>query len=261
MPLNALQSDFAQELTARNGADTLVLNSIQHDGIAPSDRIAIYRNNVQLSLADTLGETYSSVKALVGDEFFYAMAREYVLQTPSDKADLTHYGESFPEFVASFDHAQGLPYLADVARFDQAWHRSFFAKNDPLISPEEIAALAGNDPEQITLTFRSSTHLLSLRYPADALWRFCVAEEKGAHAETPDVSEGDYPVLLWRPHLKVQHERLSHATYVAYTALFQGESLGAAMRKAYAIDAEFAITEWMEQLLAKGIISSVRIAS
>lgn len=42
----------------------------------------IYRNNVFYSLGQALGDIYPVIKALVGDEFFGAMAREFVRAGP-----------------------------------------------------------------------------------------------------------------------------------------------------------------------------------
>lgn len=45
------------------------------NGSAPATRFAVYRNNVTVSLVDALADTFPVLQALVGEEFFRAMAR------------------------------------------------------------------------------------------------------------------------------------------------------------------------------------------
>lgn len=44
----------------------------------PTQRFAVYRNNVIVSLCDALASTFPVVQALVGEDFFHTMARDFV---------------------------------------------------------------------------------------------------------------------------------------------------------------------------------------
>ena len=48
---------------------------IKDNGITPTQRLAIYRNNTRLSLIEVLREIYPVVNKLVGDAFFNRLAR------------------------------------------------------------------------------------------------------------------------------------------------------------------------------------------
>ena len=76
------------------------------NGSDPAARFAVYRNNVVSSLIDALAETFPVVQALVGVEFFRAMASLFVRQSPPRSRVLASYGAALPSFIASFAPAQ-----------------------------------------------------------------------------------------------------------------------------------------------------------
>jgi hypothetical protein len=114
-------------LVARNGAD-------------PGVRFAVYRNNVVASLVAALADTFPVVRELLGADFFSAMARLYVAEQPPSSPVLAHYGDGFADWVAQFEPAADLPYLADMARLERARVRAYHAADAPVLGAEAIAA-------------------------------------------------------------------------------------------------------------------------
>ncbi|UGA36773.1 DNA-binding domain-containing protein [Chromobacterium haemolyticum] len=78
--------------------------------------LAVYRNNYRVGLIDTLAFIYPVCRQLVGGDFFTGLARVFIGGHPSLSGNLHLYGAAFGDFVAGFEHARELPYLADVAR-------------------------------------------------------------------------------------------------------------------------------------------------
>src|SRR3990167_7733275 len=72
------------------------------NGSDPATRFAVYRNNVTVSLIDALADTFPVVQALVGEEFFRAMARVSVRATPPRSRLMAFYGHDFADFVSAF---------------------------------------------------------------------------------------------------------------------------------------------------------------
>src|SRR6266540_1152692 len=70
------------------------LGLVGPDGESSARRFGVYRNNVLVSLTEALRETYPAVCRIVGDEFFRAMARMYVLASPPASPVLLDYGAS-----------------------------------------------------------------------------------------------------------------------------------------------------------------------
>ena len=81
----------------------------------PDRRFAVYRNNVQHGLSVALATRFPVIERLVGADFFAATARVFAAQHPPETPVLQDWGEAFPTFLAGFEPAAELPYLADVA--------------------------------------------------------------------------------------------------------------------------------------------------
>jgi hypothetical protein len=97
----------------------------------PGKRYDVYRNNVTVSLIDALAAIYPAVQRITGTDFFRAMARFHVRQTPPISPLLFDYGRDFPAFIAQYEHAQMMPWLADVARIERAWLDAYHAPPTP----------------------------------------------------------------------------------------------------------------------------------
>jgi hypothetical protein len=176
MPAAFAEALLAREFNCPPGLKTW-------NGSDPARRFAIYRNNVIVSLVDALADTYPVVQAMVGIEFFRAMAREFVFVRPPASPVLAHYGAGFAEFIAGFPPAASLPYLPDLARLELMRVEVYHAADDtPALrvlqsrhavaslwaahQVEDInAALAQVDPAnaEIALVLRSGLDVLVLR--------------------------------------------------------------------------------------------------
>ncbi|NWG24643.1 MAG: putative DNA-binding domain-containing protein, partial [Pseudorhodoplanes sp.] len=94
------QSGFARALL--DPARGVPPGVIAHTGHRIQKRFAVYRNNVTASLVTALRTRFPVIEKLVGDEFFAAMARVFVLENPPRSPILAEYGDSFPSFLERF---------------------------------------------------------------------------------------------------------------------------------------------------------------
>jgi hypothetical protein len=130
--------------------------------------VGVYRNNYRGNLHDALAGAYPVIVQLVGEDFFRYMARCYIGAHPSRSGNLYHYGDKLAEFVADFEPAQGLAYLADVARLEWACQLAYLAADEPQIS---LRMLAQIPPEQYPeLILYTSCHLIRSAYPIASIW-------------------------------------------------------------------------------------------
>ena len=67
-------------------------------GKAAAKRYNVYRNNVTVSLIDALAEVYPAVQRITGVEFFRAMARFHIRETPPTSPLLFEFGLGLPGF-------------------------------------------------------------------------------------------------------------------------------------------------------------------
>ena len=161
------------------------------NGSDPAKRFAVYRNNVVVSLVDALADSFPVVQALVGEDFFRAMAAEFARGNPPRSPVLAWYGAGFADFVEGFPPAAGLPYLADVARLEwlrvEAWHA---ADADPL-PLAEIGALLADETALPTLrlALHPSLRVLRSAHPVVSLWAAHQAEDTAAALGAIDFAE------------------------------------------------------------------------
>src|SRR5258708_7527421 len=128
MPMLALgevQAAFRRALL--DGDDGALAALVAADGIAAAKRLAVYRNNVQISLTDALRDTFPAVCRLVDERFFAYAAHAFLTGHPPQRACLAEYGAGFADFLAAFPPCRALVYLPDVPRLMRccpaAWPR------------------------------------------------------------------------------------------------------------------------------------------
>ena len=111
------------------------------NGKAAERRYNVYRNNVTVSLIDALAAVFPATMRITGVDFFRAMARFHVRATPPTSPLLFEYGRDFPDFIAGYEYAEAMPWLADVARIERAWLDAYHAADRAPLTPEALAAI------------------------------------------------------------------------------------------------------------------------
>ena len=167
--LLALQTDFAAALRDRQRTPAMQ-RWLAGDADLVERRMAIYRANMVAAADKALSSAYPVIRQAVGDEFFHGLAREYQRATPSTSGDLTDFGSTFPDFLASFEHTRSMPWLPDLARLEWAAHRAYGSADAP---DWDAAALAAVAPEQqAAIRFRWSPGLAVIEsaYPIARVW-------------------------------------------------------------------------------------------
>lgn len=219
------QSQFTRALT--DPAQPVPVGLVSPRGTADSKRFAVYRNNVHVSLVGALAARFPVTRQLVGEEFFTGMARLYVGQAKPKGPVLLHYGDSFPDFVAQFPPASGLPYLPDLARLEAAWTDAYNAADADALAPADLGTIAGDALASLNLTLAPSTRLLRSSFPVGSLW--------SAHQTTPvtiPALSGSECVLLTRPGADVRLTIIPPAAFAFLKAIGQGRTLGQAAEAA-----------------------------
>jgi len=145
-----MQPDFAAALL--NPSAPLPAGLIDPMGRPAPRRFDVYRNNVTLGLIRVLQAGFPATRTLVGEDFFAAMAREFLRAHPPKTRMMMLYGDEFAGFIAGFAPAAALGYLPDVARLEQAIRQSYHAGD---AAPMDAAVFAG----------MNEGRLMALRFP------------------------------------------------------------------------------------------------
>lgn len=212
--------------------DTFISNHID-----AKDRLKVYHNNVVGSLSEALRSTFPLVENLVGEDFFKGMARAFIFEHPPKNSSIHAYGAGFDDFISTFEPAQSLPYLADVASLEIATNNAYYAQDDTVMPADALTKIAPEDLGDARLALRSSAYLVSSTYPLNALRSFCLDQD---NAPAPDLSiKHDCKLLILRPHLEVEIIPLGLDEYDMLHALHAGLTLGDAVAKTLSAHPDF----------------------
>jgi len=248
MRLAERQREFATALV--DPAAAVPQGLIGPDRLPTQKRFAVYRNNVVTGLIEALQANFPATCRIVGEEFFRAMARDFVISKPPNSPILLSYGAGFPDFIAGFKLAEALPYLRDVARIERAWTEAYHASEQPAIHPNVLAAVPSGRVPEIRLTLHPSLRLVRSRFPALTIWRMNVAD--GVPAPV-DPESGGQDALAIRPAADVEVRSLPPGGVEFISTLARGESLAEATNSALKQSSCFELSANLTALIGAGV--------
>lgn len=234
--------------------------------VAPQDVVAsaskgvikrynVYRNNVTVSLIDALAAIYPAIQRITGVDFFRAMARFHVRETPPASPLLFEYGCDFPAFIESYEYARDMPWLADTARIERAWLDAYHAADCAVLAAEALAAV---DPEllaEVRFKAHPATRIVRSRYPAVAIFAMNRADGPVSPLRSSDREDA----LVTRPDQDVIVSRLPPGGAAFLICLLDGTSLGEAITTALEEAPSFDIHANLAGMISAGVFTAVQL--
>jgi Putative DNA-binding domain len=249
--LDPFETSFADALL--NGDRPIPHGITAHNAAVPARRFAVYRNNVVVGLGKALKSRFPVVEKIVGEEFFAAMTRVFVTEQPPRSPLLATYGDGFPAFLAAFEPARELPYLADVARLEAARTRAYHAADVMPVGAEHFAALDNYTVGDIRIAMHPSTEIVRSSHPIVTIW----AMNNGEQALAPIENWRGEDALVSRPYLEVEVRGLPPGGAAFLSALAAGSPLGEAAEAALADDPNFDLTGNLAGLIGSGLARDI----
>ncbi len=216
-------------------------------------RFAVYRNNVMVGLTKALATRFPVVERLVGEDFFRACAREFVLRHPPRSRLLMRYGESFPDFLAAFGPAKTLPYLPDVARIEVARGEAYHAADASPLGPDVLAQAAEAGAEDLRLSLHPSLRIVSSAHPAFTIWSM----NQPGRTPTRIADWRAETALVLRPRMSVLVEAIAPARTAFLTRIQERGLLSEALEAGLAQDPEFDPGTAIAWIFATGLVVAV----
>ncbi|WP_339067495.1 DNA-binding domain-containing protein [Teredinibacter turnerae] len=189
-------------------------------------RLAIYRNNVFRGLIDTLGSHFPATKNLVGDTYFDAIGKAYLEKNLPQSAASTALGETFPVFIRTFPPVKGLPYLADVARLDWAYHNAYHAREAAALEPTAFQLIHPDALGKAKFELHPSCKLIQSDYAVFTLWEF--ARDSVKKTLEDDIEQAQAALVL-RPNAEVNVYHLTAGLTAFFDRLIDGAALSQAL--------------------------------
>lgn len=250
--LAATQQTFADALLdMTQAADAVPL----FRGLLVEERLGMYRGNMNATWRRVLGQAYPVLLALVGEEFFAGLAREYGRRYPSQDADLNQFGDGFAAFLVTFPPAAQLPYLPDMARLEWALHLAHYAPDAAGLPFDALASLAPAQLEACRFTLHPACALIHSDWQVMALWQAHQRE----NAVFPQQMAAASHALVCRPQWQAQVLAQDAAAHAALQLLMQGKSFGAALDAAFEIDADFDLGGQLRLWLEHAVLTAMLI--
>jgi hypothetical protein len=244
MQLHELQQTIARSILADRPEALAAI--VREDGLAFDKRLQVYRNNTIISLTEALRATYPVVAALVGEKFFGFAAKAFISGDPPQAPRLAEYGGGFAAFLATFESARTLPYLADVAALEWAMNE---------LTPQDLSTVPQENAPSIVLELRRSCRLLQSKYRIDRLWQ---AHQPGGSLQDLAI-DGDCHLLVYRPQDDVEMMTLDAVGFALLSRIGEGATLEAAYETAAGIDPVFDLSGALGIHLTRGVFGSYTV--
>ena len=254
MQLCELQHEFAAALLDPGRPTPAGL--VGPDGMPSARRFAVYRNNVVAGLVETLRAAFPAVHRIVGADFFFAMARAYVVKNPPRSPIMLDYGAGFADFIARFEPAATLPYLGDIARIERAWSESYHAREATPMDPCEFSAIRPDRLPTMRLAVHPSLRVVRSRFPALTIWQMNI--EGGAPAPV-DLSLGENTLVL-RPGSEVEVRLIPKGSAEFTEALSEKRPVLKALEAALMVNSGFDLAGNLFDLIKAGALTGYDLA-
>jgi len=247
--LHDLQQQFSHAVLGKPSPELEL--KVKDNPFSSRQRLNIYSNNVTISLRNALKDVYPVVHRLVGDEFFAAMSRDFIVKHPSRSGNLHNFGQQLAEFIAGFTPAGDLVYLADVARLEWSYHIVFHAAEAQTFNIEELQKVDPVNYGNLRFALSPAARLVSSNYPILRIWQANQEHIDCVEDETILLDEGESRILVLRRNLDIEFHELSCAEFSFLTALDQKDNFFSACDAATKFNSDCDVG----QLLQKHILS------
>ena len=249
--LRDTQAAFAAHLAGHGRPDLVA--AIAGDPGTALQRLQLHRHHVARSIGAALAATFPTVAAVVGQDFFGLLARDFMAGTSLEDPVLSRYGEPFPQYVAAQQHMHGLPYLADVARLDWALNVAFHAPLEPRLSTADLAARPEESLPELSLRLPAGSSLIESAWPLNLIWQ---ASQPGTPVDKVDPAAGPCRLLVFRRREDAAFAVLELGEAAFVKGLSQGDHLAAAAQHAAQVEQGFDLAATFGRMLGLHLLAA-----
>ena len=245
LALPDLQAAFAAHVAGGDRTDLVA--AVVGDSISADARLHVYRHHVRHSLSAALAVTFPTVQALVGEGFFRGLAQGFIAQALPAQPVLAEYSADFPAFVAAYEPACSMPYLADIARLDWALNVAFHSPVGRRLAAADLAGIPAERLLSMPIALSDGAALIRSRYPIDRIWN---ASQPGATADPVDLDAGRVALLVLRRSDDAAFIVLDEGDAAFVATLAEGASLEIAAEQAMGAEPSFDLSTVFARLLS-----------
>ena len=265
--LRQLQQHFSSAMLANEPAAQQAIAALApwldtSHGLSAAAHLGIYRSSIHGQFTDALGELFPVCRRLVGERLFAALCLPYIHEQRSASADLGAFGSDFSAHiaaeVASHQGLAGLPYLADVARLEWAWHQVFHGSDQGPFDHQALAQVPAGSQGQLCFQLPLASRLISSDYPIHTIWQHNQPDWRPEPGEDEriDLDAGGVALLLWRNGSEMRLDPLTADQHQLLSLLASGVDLDQLNRQLALTDDDIDLVGVLPGLLQNGWIAS-----
>ncbi len=217
--LRDLQTACHQAFAGNDAA--ALLPRVLGNGIAPEQRVEIYRNNFREIFRKTVAASFPVIERLVGEACLAGLASEYTRAHPSRCGDLQRFGAAFPAFLDRTYGDSRFRYLPDVAQLEWALEEAHIERDEKPMAISELGRFQEKDYGNLVFSARRAVRLLRSRYPVLSIWH---ANQPGSSAQV-DLDSGGENVAVTRRGNDLRMHLLDEAAFSLASELTRGARL------------------------------------
>jgi Putative DNA-binding domain len=177
-----------------------------------------------VSLIEALASIYPAVQRITGPDFFRAMARFHLRETPPKSPLLFEYGREFPDFIDNYEYALAMPWLGDTARIERAWLDAYHAADAEPLAGAALAAVPSERLADVVFHMHPATRIVRSKYAAVTIFAANRGIDSPPEINAADAEDG----LVTRPRLDVVVRHLPAGGAVFLQSLAARRPLGEA---------------------------------
>ena len=183
------------------------------------ERVEIYEKMYLHRLVHAVAEDVPHTAALLGDESFLDMVREYLRDHPSRSPDIGQVGRHFGAWLRGRDGFR--VDLPDLAVLERVRSEARSAPDAPVAGAEELHSFPPGALPGTRFVFSPSLRVLRLHHDVRALWDALDANQ----TELPTPARRPTTLAVWRQEFKVFHTALSGSEADALEVAREGGTL------------------------------------
>lgn len=246
--LQNLQVELAEAILTHSNDTALVSHPA---------RLSIYHHHIMTTLTNALRQTYPLIVKLVGFDFFYLAAKDYILNYPSRNSTLHEYGEYFSDFLADYAPVKNLVYLSEVADFEWKCRQIYFAPDHAPLDVNTLYTIARENYDRLHFSMHPASMLMKCYFPLLKIVELCQEPD----AQEVNLNEKGVNLLIFRKELDIILSDLPQADFFFLQACSQHRSLSEAFATALQYDANFSLEVKLTEFINEKILIDFQFIS
>jgi hypothetical protein len=249
--LKQFQNDFFHALHNTEHCESfLALTGLSVEEIEA--RFSIYRNSILGAKQNVLKTIYPVCIKLIGGECFAQLSNAYLARTNSINPDLTQLAAHFSTFIQNTALINDVPYIADIANLEWAWHSVFYGEDNEILDLQALVMAIQFYSDQLIFTLPRDAKIISSTYPIDRIWQFCQPEYSG----DTEMRYEHHPVnlILWQNDKTLLMERLTTNEFILLQKLQTQLPWGEICNEFSKIDPKINLAEILPMLCQRDLV-------